>query len=322
MKAALTTEAGNPQVIKIKTVPKPDARSGWVLIKVRAFGLNRSEIFTRRGESPGVEFPRIQGIECVGTVDADPSNTYQNGQQVAAIMGGMGRFFDGGYAEYVLVPLEIVFPFESNLSWDVLGSVPEMFQTVSGSLNEALEIQTGETLLIRGGTSSIGMLACQLAKAKGLTVISTTRNPAKKQALIDNGADHVLIDDGQVKDQLRALLPGGVNKLLELIGTRTLKDSLKCIAPKGMVCMTGILGNEWTMKEFTPMGDIPSLGRLTVYMGESKNLSKELLQEFLDEIEKGEIKLKIDSVFSLDQVAEAHQYMEDNKAKGKVVVVV
>ena len=237
-------------------------------------------------------------------------------------MGGMGRFFDGGYAEYVLVPLEIVFPFESNLSWDVLGSVPEMFQTVSGSLNEALEIQTGETLLIRGGTSSIGMLACQLAKAKGLTVISTTRNPAKKQALIDNGADHVLIDDGQVKDQLRALLPGGVNKLLELIGTRTLKDSLKCIAPKGMVCMTGILGNEWTMKEFTPMGDIPSLGRLTVYMGESKNLSKELLQEFLDEIEKGEIKLKIDSVFSLDQVAEAHQYMEDNKAKGKVVVVV
>ena len=166
------------------------------------------------------------------------------------------------------------------------------------------------------------MLACQLAKAKGLTVISTTRNPAKKQALIDNGADHVLIDDGQVKDQLRALLPGGVNKLLELIGTRTLKDSLKCIAPKGMVCMTGILGNEWTMKEFTPMGDIPSLGRLTVYMGESKNLSKELLQEFLDEIEKGEIKLKIDSVFSLDQVAEAHQYMEDNKAKGKVVVVV
>ena len=84
--------------------------------------------------------------------------------------------------------------------------------------------------------------------------------------------------------------------------------------------MTGILGNEWTMKDFTPMGDIPSLGRLTVYMGESKNLSKELLQEFINEVEQGTIQLNIDRVFMLSQVAEAHQYMEDNRAKGKVVV--
>ena len=290
MKAAITTKAGVPEVIEIKEVSRPEAKSGWVLIKVKAFGLNRSEIFTRRGESPGVEFPRIQGIECVGIIEEDPSGTYSKGHQVAAIMGGMGRFFDGGYAEYALVPFEIVFPFESNLSWDILGAIPEMFQTVSGSLNQALEIESGETLLIRGGTSSIGMLACQLAKTKGLTVISTTRNPDKKQALFENGADHVVIDEGNVKEQVREIFPHGVNKVLELIGTRTLKDSLKCIAPKGMVCITGILGNEWTMKEFTPMGDIPSLGRLTVYMGESKNLSKELLQEFIDEVERGTIK--------------------------------
>ena len=119
-----------------------------------------------------------------------------------------------------------------------------MFQTVSGSLHQALEIAPDETLLIRGGTSSIGLLACQLASAKGLTVISTTRNAQKKQALLNNGADHVLIDDGHVEQQLSELFPGGVEKVLELIGTRTLKDSLKCIAPKGMVCMTGILGNE------------------------------------------------------------------------------
>ncbi len=322
MKAAVTTQVGDPEVIQIQEVPKPDVKSGWVLINVKAFGLNRSEIFTRKGDSPGVEFPRIQGIECVGIVDEDPSNTYEKGQQVAAIMGGMGRFFDGGYAEYVLVPLEIVFPFNSNLPWNILGAIPEMFQTVSGSLNQALEIQSGETLLIRGGTSSIGMLSCQLAKTKGLTVISTTRNPDKSPSLMDNGADHVVIDNGQVEEQVRSLFPEGVNKVLELIGTRTLKDSLKCIAPKGMVCMTGILGNEWTMKEFTPMGDIPSLGRLTVYMGESKNLSKELLQEFIDEVEKENIKLNIDTVFNIDQVAEAHQYMEDNKARGKLVVTI
>ncbi len=320
MKAALTTEAGEPDVIKYQEVPIPEVKTGWILIEVKSFGLNRSELFTRRGDSPGVTFPRIQGIECVGIVAEDPSNTYQKGQQVAAIMGGMGRFFDGGYAEFSLVPLEIVFPFSSKLSWDILGSVPEMFQTVSGSLNQALEIEKGETLLIRGGTSSIGMLACQLAKSKGLSVIATTRNSDKKAALLKNGADEVVIEDGSVSLQVRQLHPDGVNKVLELIGTTTLKDSLKCIATKGVVCMTGILGNEWTMKEFTPMGDIPSLGRLTVYMGESKNLSKELLQDFIDEVEKGSIKLNIDRVFKLHEVAEAHQYMEDNRAKGKVVI--
>ena len=322
MKAAVTVDIGNPDVIKFQEVPIPDVKSGWVLIKVKAFGLNRSELFTRKGESPGVEFPRIQGIECVGIVEEDPSNTYKKGQQVAAIMGGMGRFFDGGYAEYTLAPLEIIFPFESTLDWEILGAIPEMFQTVSGSLNQALEIAKDETLLIRGGTSSIGMLSCQLAKAKGLTVLSTTRNSEKTQALLDNGVDHVIIDNGTVEGEVRKIYPMGVTKVLELIGTRTLKDSLKCLAPKGMVCMTGILGSEWTIKEFTPMGDIPSLGRLTVYMGESKNLSKELLQEFIDEVKNGSIKLNIDKVFRLDEVAKAHQYMEDNKAKGKLVVKV
>jgi NADPH:quinone reductase-like Zn-dependent oxidoreductase len=320
MKAAITTKAGGPGVIEIQDVPTPDNKPGWVLINVKAFGLNRSELFTRRGDSHNVKFPRIQGIECVGIVEKDPSNTYSKGQQVAAIMGGMGRFFDGGYAEYALVPLEIVFPLESSLPWNILGAIPEMFQTVSGSLNQALEIKSDEILLIRGGTSSIGMLACQLAKSKGLSVISTTRNPEKKQTLLDNGADYVIIDSGSISTSLREIYAHGVHKVLELIGTRTLKDSLKCIGHKGMVCMTGILGNEWTMSEFTPMGDIPSLGRLTVYMGESKNLSKDLLQEFIVEVERGNIKLNIDKVFDLSEVAQAHQYMEDNKARGKIVV--
>lgn len=320
MKAAVTGHPGNPDVIRIQEVPLPELKSGWVLIKVMAFGLNRSELFTRRGDSPGVVFPRIQGIECVGIIENDPSATYKKGQKVAAIMGGMGRFFDGGYAEYVLVPQEIILPFKSELPWEILAAIPEMFQTVSGSLHQALEIKKNEMLLIRGGTSSIGMLACQLAKSKGLTVISTTRNPAKEKALKDNGADFVLIDNGEVAAQVREIFPEGVHKVLELIGTRTLKDSLQAIAVKGTVCMTGILGNEWSLKDFTPMGDIPSLGRLTVYMGESKNLSKGLLQDFIDDIEDRVIKLNIDKVFRLNEVAAAHQYMEDNKAKGKIVV--
>ena len=134
MRAAVTTKSGNPDVIQMQEVPNPTAKEGWVLIKIQAFGLNRSELFTRRGDSPNVKFPRIQGIECVGTVEEDPSGTYEKGQQVAAIMGEMGREYDGGYAEYTLVPLRIIFPFQSSLPWSTLGAIPEMFQTASGSL--------------------------------------------------------------------------------------------------------------------------------------------------------------------------------------------
>lgn len=321
MKAAVTLKAGGPDVIEVKEMPMPIAKSGWVLIEVKSFGLNRSEIFTRKGDSPNVKFPRVQGIECVGEVVEDPDGTYIQGQKVAAIMGGMGRDFDGSYATYALVPSKIVFPFESELPWSTLGAIPEMFQTVSGSLHEALEVKKGETLLIRGGTSSIGMLACQLAKHLGLTVVSTTRSSSKVQFLKENGADEVIIEDGKVSAALRQIYPEGVNKVLELIGTVTLKDSLKCIKPKGIVCMTGILGSEWTMKEFTPMGDIPSTGRLTVYMGEAANLDKQKLQGFIHAVEDGSIKLNLDKQFNLDQIVEAHTYMESNRAKGKIVVL-
>lgn len=322
MKAAVTVKKGDPKVIEIQNRSIPVPEEGWVLIKVKAFGLNRSELFTRQGHSPNVLFPRIQGIECVGVVENDPSGKLIKGQQVAAIMGGMGRDYDGSYAEYVVVPEQTIFPFKSALPWQILGAIPEMFQTVSGSLQEALEITSGDVLLIRGGTSSIGMLSCQLAKNIGATVIATTRNANKTDSLLKNGADHVLIDQGSVKDTLREIYPDGIDKVLELIGTRTLKDSLQCIKPKGMVCMTGILGNEWSMKEFTPMGDIPSLGRLTVYMGEAANLSQSRLQEFIDLVDKGIIKLNVDRVFTLDEIVTAHTYMEDNLAKGKLVVLI
>lgn len=319
MKAAITTKAGGPEVIRIEEVSKPTSKAGWVVIKVKATGLNRSELLTRKGDSPGVVFPRIQGIECVGEVEDDPSETYKPGQKVAAIMGGMGRQFDGGYAEYTRVPFANVFPFESSLPWKILGAIPEMFQTTSGSLLQALEVNKGETLLIRGGSSSIGMLACQLGKHYGLTVISTTRNPNKAKILKDNGADHVVIDDGPISGKVTALYPDGVDKVLELIGTNTLKDSLTCIRPKGIVCMTGILSG-WTFKEFAPMDAIPRMGRLTAYAGDAENLDKVLLQDFINIVEKGTLKLNIDRYYQLDQIPEAHAYMESNQNSGKIVI--
>jgi NADPH:quinone reductase len=322
MKAIVIDEPGGPEVLKIREIPRPSPQEGWVLIKIKAFGLNRSEMYTRQGHSPFVRFPRVLGIECVGIVEEAPGTSFQAGQPVAAIMGGMGRKFDGGYAEYTCVPESSVFPLTADLEWAILGAIPEMFQTAWGSLHAGLEIQPNQTLLIRGGTSSVGMTAIQLAKRFGLTVMATTRNPDKVEALKNNGADHVVIDKRAIFKSIRQLQPGGVDRVLELVGTVTLLDSLKCAAPKGIVCMAGILGNEWTIKNFDPMMMIPPTVKFTIYGGQAKDINMKALQEFVDDIAKNKIKVNLDRVFKFDEIVEAHQYMEDNRACGKLVVLV
>ena len=263
MRAYVIAEPGGPEKLELTDVPSPTPRDGWVLIRNWAFGLNRSEWFTRRGESPDVTFPRVLGIECVGEVVAAPKTELAEGQRVAAMMGGMGRQFDGSYAEYVLVPRQHVFPLSTNLDWTILGALPEMLQTVHGSLHTALDIEPGQSLLVRGGTSSIGFAAIAISRAAGLTVTATTRSTAKVDELEAAGATHVLVDDGSIARQARAIHPDGVDRVLELVGTTTLLDSLQAARPGGIVCMTGILGGEWVLSEFRPMGDIPTGVRLT-----------------------------------------------------------
>ena len=320
MKAAVIHYAGGPErlIIEDRSVPEPDM--GQVLVSVKAFGLNRSELMTRKGYSPGVNFPRILGIECVGEIIADPSGKWQPGQQVAACMGGMGRDYDGSYAEYAVLPGSIIYPFNSKLSWDVLGAIPEMFQTVYGSLHLALRIQNGESILIRGGTSSVGLLAIQLARHAGLNVIATSRSEEKTQFLIERGADEVLIDDGNLKAQVDQLYPGGVDKILELVGANTLKDSLSCAKPGGSVCMTGMLSETWTIQDFAPMDYIPAAVNLTVYDTGQISVGQKIFQSFISMVESGEIKLSIGGVFKLDNIVEAHKLMDSNKASGKIVV--
>jgi NADPH:quinone reductase-like Zn-dependent oxidoreductase len=292
-----------------------------VLIEVRAFGLNRSELFTRLGYSgDAVTYPRVLGIEATGVVAACPGGEYEPGQQVAALMGGMGREYDGGYAEYVQVPLSSVVPFTSSLPWSVLGAVPEMLQTAYGSLTVGLDIQPGQSLLIRGGTSSVGMAAAVLAKDAGLTVLSTTRTAAKSASLAALGVDHVLIDDGSVADQVRAILPNGVDGAIELVGTNTLPDTLAATKVHGTVCFTGMLSGQWTVKDFYPIDYLPQGVRLAAYGGEASNLPAAVLQGFLDDVAAGRASVPIDRVFTLDQIREAHTYLESGAAAGKIVV--
>ncbi|GAB2600317.1 zinc-binding alcohol dehydrogenase family protein [Spirosoma areae] len=321
MKVAVLYQAGGPESFVLEERSLPTPTSEWVLIKVKAFGLNRSELMTRKGYSPGVQFPRVLGIECVGEVENDPSGQYDKGQQIMSLMGGMGRDFDGSYAEYTLLPKSLLHPFESMLPWETLGAIPEMFQTVYGSLYPALGIQPGETLLIRGGTSSVGMLAAQLANQAGLTILATTRNPQKEKAMLENGATHVLIDSGQVTESVRAIFPQGIDKVLELVGTATLHDSLGCLKPGGTACMSGMLAESWTIPDFAPMEFIPATVRLTTYDSGQITSPTIVFQDFIRQVEVGQVKLPVSRTFTLEQIVEAHQFMESNLATGKLVVV-
>lgn len=321
MKAAILYSPGAADQFRLEERPIPVAQAGQVLIRVKAFGLNRSELMTRKGLSPNVRFPRVLGIECVGEVVADPTGEYIPGQQVAALMGGMGRDFDGSYADYTVVPTSIIYPFRSTLSWAQLGAIPEMFQTVYGSLQLSLRIQPGETLLIRGGTSSVGLLAAQMAKKEGLTVLATTRNAGNKSLLLANGADYVLLDDGQVEEQVRAIFPAGIDKVLELVGAATLRDSLHCLKPGGTGCMTGMLSETWSIPDFAPMEFIPATVHLTVYDSGQIRSSPDVFQQFIRSVEAGQVTLTSSQVFTLDTIVQAHELMERNRAGGKLVVL-
>ncbi len=320
MKAVVIHRAGGPEVLKLEDRPIPAAKPGWVLIRVRAFGLNRSELFTRQGHSPNVQFPRVLSIEAAGEVVDAPAGGFTPGEKVATAMGGMGRAFDGGYAEYTLVPAAQVQKVETGLDWATLGALPEMVQTAYGSLHTSLRLQAGQTLMIRGGTTSVGLTAAILAKKLGATVIATTRKPEREAMLKANGADHVVIDDGQIEGTVRGRFPDGVDRVLELVGTTTLLDSLMATARGGAVCMTGMVGDRWEFERFSPMGAIPTAVSLTTYAGGVEDFMATPLQDFADEVESGRAKVPLGKVFLLDEIVEAHTTMEENKAGGKIVV--
>lgn len=320
MKAIVLRGFGGPEALKLETVNRPIPQGNEVLIRVRAFGINRLETFVRQGSYGAVDFPRILGVEAVGEVTEDPSGTFPVGARVATAMGGIGQSRDGGYAEYLTVPAQQVQAIGSGLDWGILGGLPEIMQTAWGALNLGIGIEAGQCLLVRGGTTAVGLGAIGLAKAAGLTVIATTRNAERTNLLHRHGATHVIKDDGQIYEQVREIAPGGVDAAIEIVGAATLLDSMKAIKVGGTAAIVGMLGPKTSIENFRPLLDLPSRVKLVAYRGGVEEFMATPLDSIARDIEEGRIVFEPGQVFRMEDTAKAHESMEANTAEGKIVV--
>ena len=322
MKAVVLTKPCKAEEMTLTEIPIPPTRPGWVLIKVKAFGINHSEVLLRQFEvaQDYIRKPIVPGIECVGEV-IDPSDSgLEKGQRVIALMGGMGRSFNGSYAEYALLPVSHVFPIESNLDWDELAAIPETFYTAYGSLSQSLQLTSDDTLLIRGGSSTVGIAALQLAKAIGAKVISTTRSEKKADLLRSYGADDVILEGEDFRKRFLEKYPAGATKVLELIGASTLYESLRLTALYGIVCHTGLLGGVYGLKNFDPIKDIPSGVYLTGFY--SNNPTPRQISDMMLLIEKCGIHPVIADRFTLENISNAHLLAEQRGQIGKIIITV
>lgn len=316
MKAAVVYEAGGPEKLIYEEVPTPRLKKGWSLVKVMGFGVNHSEVFTREGKSPSVQFPRILGIECVGIIEeTSDENLLPARQKVISIMGEMGRAFDGSYAEYVLLPNDQIFPVETDLSWEELAAIPETYYTAFGSMKN-LQIKKNDQVLVRGATSGVGVAFLNLLKSRfeTITIDGTSRNLAKRDVLIQAGFDDVIEDrEGQLQTEKT------YDKIFELIGPATVKNSFKHLNEQGIVCSTGQLGGQWFLEEFDPIMDIKANSYLTSFY--SNNVDGTKLNQLLEFIDDYKTIVKPEKVFELKEISKAHEYLESSRSFGKVIIL-
>ena len=317
MKAIVVDKCCKAEDFRVSEIPVPEIKPGWVLVKVHAAGLNHSEALLRIFEADNdyINTPIVPGIECVGEIANASDSQFQKGDKVIALMGGMGRSFNGSYAEYALLPESHVFKVDTNLDWISLAAVPETYFTAYGSLFECLYLTAEDTLLVRGATSTVGQAAIQLAKAVGAKVIAACRKEESFEKLKAIGAEYCIIDDGQLNQQLLPLKP---NKILELIGPKTLRDSLFTVTHPGYVCSTGVLGNVYSVAQFDPIKYIPNGVFLTGFY--SNFPSYQSINGLFDLINEVQLKPLYAKVFTLDQIAEAHTLLEKGGAGGKIIL--
>lgn len=316
MKAYVVQHAGGPEVLELRDVPTPKVKPGWSLVKVKGFGINRSEIFTRQGLSPSVKFPRILGIEVVGVIEnsTDPERLTA-GQTVVSLMGEMGRAFDGSYAEYVLLPDEQIYPINTKLDWATLATIPETYYTAFLALTN-LQIKAQDQVLVRAATSGLGVAFLQLALAKfpNLYIAGSTRSLAKANELVQLGYDQAIQETAGKLDTADQY-----DKILELIGPATIKDSLAHLNEFGIICSAGQLGGKWYLEDFDPIMELQGNRYLsTAYSG---LVSENNVQALFAYIEKYQVPVKPAKIHAFEDLPNAHREMEGAHNFGKHIVL-
>jgi NADPH:quinone reductase-like Zn-dependent oxidoreductase len=323
MKAVVITRYGGPEVLEFQAVPAPVVSPGTVVVRVRAFGINHAEAYFRRGIWGDVA--KISGIECVGEVHDPGSSRLERGQRVFALMGGMGRTIDGSYAEYVRVPIAHAIPVRSRLDWTALAALPESYATAWTFLHDNLACTPGQTLLVRGGTSALGQAAINLARLDGMNVLATTRSKDKFGILEALGAEP-LVDAPDLSEAIRRRAPDGIDAVLELVGNRTLLDSLAMVRYQGRVAMGGFLGGGDPIPSFDPLRHLPSGVQLSFFASAflfgtpAVPMSRIPFQSFVDAVEQGRIHAAPAHVMPWKDIVTAHELMESGAARGKIVI--
>ncbi|WP_273155619.1 alcohol dehydrogenase catalytic domain-containing protein [Oribacterium parvum] len=317
MKAVMIDKPTKGEDVVLSKTAVPEEKPRWVVVKVKAFGMNHSEEILREFEIQNdyIQKPIIPGIECVGEIVNASDSGWKVGQKVVALMGGMGRSFNGSYAEYALLPIHHVFPIESELLWMDMAAIPETYFTAWGSLFQCLRLTKEDKLLVRGATCALGYVAIQLAKALGCTVVGTTHREGKMQLLKDAGCDECILDDGSLCGKV-----SGITKALELIGIKTLKDTMMIIEQGGMVCNTGVLGKVYEWNHFDPIKDIPNGICLTGFY--SNDPTKSVMQDIFCFMDEHQLKPLIGATYRFEDIREACIALDSGKVNGKIVVSV
>jgi NADPH:quinone reductase-like Zn-dependent oxidoreductase len=323
MRAIIIDKFGGPENLVYTELPEPEPMPGHVVIQIKAFGLNHAEMHMRRGE--WAEAAKVSGIECVGLVKACPGGEFPIGAKVAALMGGLGRTINGSYAEYTRARASNVALIESGLSWAELAALPETFATAWTCLFRNLEIAKGQTLVIRGATSSFGQAAIKMAINAGARVIATARKRERFGMLQEMGVERVELEGPDLSKRIAEAKR--LDAVLDLVGNSTILDSLAMLRRGGRACLAGWLGGLAPIADFNPLLQMASGVYLTffgsfVFGTPGFPLSDVPLQEIANQAATGRLKAKPSRIFNFDQIVEAHRVMEAGEGKGKMVVVV
>ena len=320
MRAVEISSPGGPEVLKPAEFPKPAPQANEILVKVAAAGVNRPDILQRMGlypVPPGAS--PLPGLEIAGEV-VSPGKTFKVGDKVCALANG------GGYAEFCAVPETQALPVPKNLSMVEAASLPETFFTVWGNVYDRGKLAPGESLLVQGGTSGIGVTAIQMAAATGNRVFATAGSDEKVAACVKLGAEKAF--NYKTQDwvaEVRAATGGkGVNVILDMVGGDYVPRELKCLAEEGRLVFIAYLRGPKTELDI----DAVMRKRLTVTgstlrprSAEFKGyLAKNLREKLWPLIEAGRIKPQVYKTFALEEAAEAHRLMESSQHIGKIVL--